>query len=228
MSLNKSKGNMYTHVDYTWNPIRGCKHGCIYCYVNSIPYYDQTPRYVEKCLSDKLGEGRTIFVCSTGDMFGEWVPAKWIEAVLSYCHRFPHNTYLFQSKNPGRFLEFLNHFPMHTLFGTTIETDKNTKSMSSTGISYSQAPIPLDRMNAMVNLDSQYDKMISIEPIMDFDVDTMLKWIHATDPKFVSIGADSKGHKLPEPSAAKVQRLMTGLGAIEVKLKSNLKRLGVW
>ena len=40
-------------------------------------------------------------------------------------------------------------------------------------------------------------------------------------------GADSKGHNLPEPSAEKVQRLIAGLGAIEVKLKSNLRRLEI-
>lgn len=72
--------------------------------------------------------------------------------------------------------------------------------------------------------------MISIEPIMDFDVDTMLEWMHAIKPKFVSIGADSKGHRLPEPSDVKVRKLVSALKmhGIEVKLKSNLKRLGVW
>ncbi|MGB3478360.1 MAG: DUF5131 family protein [bacterium] len=228
MPLNKQRGNMYPWVTHTWNPIRGCKHDCVYCYVKALRDYDTTPRYVEKCLSDNLGEGKTIFVCSTGDMFGNWVPPAWIEAVLAYCHRFPHNVYLFQSKNPGRFKEFLNHFPMHTIFGTTIETNRAIDNCAKLLGGEFKAPQPLMRARAMQKLGRGYDKMISIEPIMDFDLDRMIDWIHAINPKFVSIGGDSKGHKLPEPSAEKVQRLIAGLGAIEVKLKSNLRRLGVW
>lgn len=221
MALNKQRGNMYPWITHTWNPIRGCEHDCIYCYVKSLHDYDTTPRYVEKCLSDNLGEGRKIFVCSTGDMFGNWVPAKWIEAVLAYCHRFPHNTYLFQSKNPIRFLEFISHFPIYTIFGTTIESNRYIPEIS-------KAPDVSCRMLTMKQFGDKYDKMISVEPIMDFDVDIMLDWIHTINPKFVSIGADSKGHNLPEPSADKVQRLIAGLGAVEVKLKPNLRRLGVW
>jgi hypothetical protein len=34
MPLNPVKGNMYTWVNFTWNPIRGqCSHDCRYCYV---------------------------------------------------------------------------------------------------------------------------------------------------------------------------------------------------
>lgn len=112
---------------------------------------------------------------------------------------------------------------MHTIFGTTIETTSADLIRQ-----VSNAPYPAMRAMEMIDLGSQYDKMISIEPIMDFDVDIMLDWIHAINPKFVSIGADSKGHKLPETSAEKIQRLIAGLGSIEVKIKSNLRRLGVW
>lgn len=36
--LNKSKGNMYPWVTYTWNPIKGkCPHECRYCYMKGYP-----------------------------------------------------------------------------------------------------------------------------------------------------------------------------------------------
>jgi len=162
-------------------------------------------------------------------MFGEWVSAKWIRAVLTYCHRFPHNIYLFQTKNPGRFKEFLNYFPIHTIFGTTYETNRPNDNCAKLMGGEFKAPQPFMRAKAMLNLGSQYDKMISIEPIMDFDVEVMSEWIIAINPKFVSIGADSKGHNLPEPSGVKVRKLISALEmqGIEVKLKSNLERLGL-
>jgi hypothetical protein len=69
--------------------------------------------------------------------------------------------------------------------------------------------------------------MISIEPILDFDYYIMLDLILSTHPQFVSIGADSKGHNLPEPDPQKVRELIHRLqGFTEVKIKSNLARLG--
>jgi len=69
-------------------------------------------------------------------------------------------------------------------------------------------------------------KMVSLEPIMDFDPDTLLSWIDMIKPDFVSIGADSKGHKLPEPPATKIQYLVEKMAGItSVRMKSNLVRL---
>jgi len=214
---------MYPWVTHTWNPIRGCRHNCIYCYVQSIHNYDMTPRYVQRCLSDNLGEGKTIFVCSTGDMFGEWVPDLWISSVLSYCHRFPHNTYLFQTKNPQRIKGGLSLLPMHTILGTTLETNRDYPEISI-------APPPDERANWMYrySYELKCDIMLSIEPIIDFDLKPFLAMIERIHPKFVSVGADSKGHNLPEPDPQKVQELVRELQQItEVKFKRNLARLGL-
>ncbi|MBE9572966.1 MAG: hypothetical protein IMF11_20265 [Proteobacteria bacterium] len=44
--------------------------------------------------------------------------------------------------------------------------------------------------------------------------------------RFVSIGADSRGHKLPEPPADKILTLIEELKRFtEVKIKPNLNRL---
>lgn len=47
------------------------------------------------------------------------------------------------------------------------------------------------------------------------------------DPEWVNIGADSKGHGLPEPSGDKIIKLIDNLKSqdIDVRIKSNLKRL---
>lgn len=46
--------------------------------------------------------GRTIFVGSMCDMFGEWVPDEWIRAVFDACEAAPQHSYLFLTKNPAR------------------------------------------------------------------------------------------------------------------------------
>lgn len=48
---------------------------------------------------------RTIFVCSMADLFGEWVPDKWIEQVFEACEAAPQHRYLFLTKNPKRYVE---------------------------------------------------------------------------------------------------------------------------
>ena len=52
----------------------------------------------------KWTEPRTIFVCSMADLFGEWVPDEWIEAVFDACRDAPQHRYLFLTKNPVRYL----------------------------------------------------------------------------------------------------------------------------
>lgn len=46
---------------------------------------------------------RTIFVCSMADLFGAWVPDKWIMEVFDACRKAPQHRYLFLTKNPARY-----------------------------------------------------------------------------------------------------------------------------
>ena len=221
MGMNKVRdgSNMYPFCDFTWNPIRGrCKHECMYCYMREFKMGEL--RFEEKEMNTQLGAGRFIFVGSSTDMFAEGVPTEWIEKVLEHCRKYPKNTYLFQSKNPSRFLDFRELFPENLLLGTTIETNISDPLISS-------APDPHQRAIAMALLASYgYKTMVSIEPIMDFDLDPLLGWIEQINPEFVSIGADSKNHNLPEPPPDQIKKLIGELERItEVKKKSNLNRL---
>lgn len=46
---------------------------------------------------------RNIFVCSMADLFGAWVPDKWITTVMEACRAAPQHRYLFLTKNPDRY-----------------------------------------------------------------------------------------------------------------------------
>ena len=227
--MNKVKigSNMYSFLNemsggngYTWNPIRGaCLHQCSYCYVPRIMRGKQGElRLDEKDLRTDLGSGRFIFVGSSTDMWAEDVPLKWINNVLYKCQDYPLNTYLFQSKDPRGFLAYPNIEKL--IYGTTIETNQWHRCMG-------KAPVPEFRAKAMNELfHFGHRIMITIEPILDFDLEDLVELIHCTHPEWVNIGADSQGHHLPEPSAEKVKALIEELQKFTtVKLKSNLKRI---
>ena len=213
--LNKSKGNMYPWVTHTWNVIKGkCPHDCSYCYMKRYPQSEL--HFDEKELKTDLGSGNTIFVGSSCDMWAKGVSENWIIKILNHCIQYGDgNKYLFQSKNPICFIGW--SLPVNAMLGTTLETNRSYK--------VSEAPIPSERAYAIARQD--YPIMVSIEPIMDFDLDVMLKWMQEIKPEFVSIGANSRPEiKLPEPSGDKVRALIEGLKEFtEVKIKDNLKRL---
>ena len=216
MSLNKSKGNMYPWITHTWNPIRGkCPHGCVYCFMKDRNV--GLLRLDEKVLADNLGSGRTIFVGSSTDMWAEKVPGDWIFRVLRRCNEHP-NKYIFQSKNPGRFFHFLAKLPERTILGTTLESNREYGQSG-------KGPPAWRRASWLSSL-RLFIRMVSIEPIMAFDHKEFLDWLREIKPAFVSIGADSKGHKLPEPTASELDNFVVALRDItEVKLKKNLARL---
>jgi hypothetical protein len=154
------------------------------------------------------------------DLWAEDVPADWILRVLDHCWKYHQNAYVFQSKNPGRFIPFVANTAENSVFGCTIESNRHHRLISKT-------PLPISRAMAMQQVSTMRDTFITIEPIMDFDLNELVDLICIANPKFVNIGADSKGIGLVEPTYAKVMELYTVLCAkgIEVRQKINLDRL---
>ena len=73
---------------------------------------------------------------------------------------------------------------------------------------------------------SRFKKYVTIEPIMDFDLPKFAQMIEMCNPVQVNIGADSGGHKLPEPPKEKVLGLISELEKFtKVVLKKNLNRI---
>jgi protein gp37 len=217
--LNKSKGNMYTWCTHTWSPISGgCEHQCSYCYIRTFMKLKDMPD-IDRFFP-ALGKGRAIFVGHFTDMFAESVPALWILRVLNHCCQYPGNTYVFQSKNVDRMAQFITHMPPKRIMGTTVETDDQELLTP-----VSKAPPVMDRLVALSRIAGR--KFITIEPVMDFrDPQLFAAKILTCTPNFVCIGADSKGHKLREPSADKLAELLAFLdGRVEIRGKHNLDRI---
>ena len=214
---------MYDFVSHTFNIIKGkCPHDCSYCYMKKFKLSDM--RFDKKALDIDLGSANFIFIGSSCDMFAEGVPELWIVNTLEHLMKFK-NRYLFQSKNPSRIYKLAKHIPLETgtginVIGTTIETNRRYREMGD-------APEVVERANALRILgDLGFETMVTIEPILDFDVAEFTLLIRNANPTWVNIGADSKAHGLPEPSRDKVLELVGKLNEFtEIRKKNNLGRI---
>jgi len=231
--MTKAKGNMYSQISHTQNYIKGkCPHQCSYCYMNSInkrfgitpkePYLD------EKELKVNLGKGNIIFIGSSFDMWAKDIPDEWIRTILNHLKKYPDNTYLFQSKNPKRFIDFNDLLPENCMVGTTIESDMIYPCMNvfiypTNG----KTPLPSDRtVISKVVLKETQKRFVTIEPILNFGKGYFVDIIADCKPDFVNIGADSGNNHLTEPPREKVLEFIAELEKFTtVYKKPNLDRL---
>lgn len=221
--LSKSKeSNMYQFIDARWNTVKGkCPHGCSYCYMKR--WGKQKPvRLDENELNTDLGYGRFIFVGSSCDMFADDIPDEWIVKTLEHCRKY-NNSYMFQSKNPGRVLKFISgkFLPRNSVICTTIETNRYYPEIMQ------NCPTPKHRALEMYEISNkEWMTYATIEPIMDFDLNVMVRIIKQFYPEQVNIGADSGGNNLPEPNKEKILALIEELEQFTtVVKKKNLKRI---
>ncbi|MDR1399415.1 MAG: DUF5131 family protein [Treponema sp.] len=227
MSLKNPRGDMYPFVDWLWNPIRGrCQHDCSYCYVKRIVKRfrreQAEPHLVETELRANLGRFGVIFVCSGCDLFASDILDEYIIEVVAHTQRFPDNIYLLQTKNPQRIVSssFGISSGLHQIC-TTVETNRWVPGVMG------KAPPTSLRALAMARLAEQgYVTSITVEPIIDFDLEKMLQLIRMTKARQVNIGADSGKNNLPEPPKEKILELIAELEKFtQVVQKKNLGRL---
>lgn len=221
MPLNKSTGNMYSFITSTWNTCKGsCFHDCSYCYVKRWGKLKPV-RFDEKELKTDLGSGNFIFVGSSCDMFAQDIPDEWIIRTLKHMESFD-NKYLLQTKNPRRVLDYIDACVItdKCVICTTIESDKYYPEITR------NSPHPTARGLAMNEISTVVDTYVTIEPVLDFNLDDLVPLIAMCNPRQVNVGADSGGNGLPEPSKEKLLELIDELQKITViHNKKNLSRL---
>jgi len=152
----------------------------------------------------RIKKPQTIFVCSMGDLFGEWVPNEWIEEVFDACAEAPWHTYLFLTKNPKRLnmaksiWEWRHNYgempPDMMWFGTSITTQN-------------------DLVNAAKSIANIWYSFLSIEPLLgEIDItkinlgDSIINYsknqfstlggtFYLNRPKWIIIGAETGNRK---------------------------------
>lgn len=166
------------------------------------------PRLIEKELTRSFRPSDFTFVEPMGDLFGEWVPEWMILDVLSFMHNH-QGKWLLLTKNPKRMWEVKHHIPYHrTTVGITLETNRVTTD-------HSKAPIPLHRAisfsSGFTGEDNNWSRFVSVEPIMDFDLNGFVELIMMCDPEKVAVGYDNYNHHLEEPQLEKTEELIKRL-----------------
>jgi protein gp37 len=180
---------------WSWNPVTGCRHNCPYCYARDIATTGPTahafpngfaPTFIPSRLkaphntpfpSEKAKEWmghKNVFVCSMADLFGRWVPAEWIKAVLVEVRAAPQWNFLFLTKFPIRMAEF--KFPDNAWVGTTVDCQARVAN----------AEKAFRKIEAGV-------KWLSIEPMLE-----PLKFTDLGAFQWVVLGGSSRSSQTPE------------------------------
>jgi len=111
---------------YVCNPVRGhCLHDCPYCYMGDIRRRfkksdEMSIHPGELELIRKLKKPSTIFVGSSYDIWGSWVPRRWLDMILFHAAVYNQHTYLFLTKNPTRYLD--TSYTPNCWLGTSTDT----------------------------------------------------------------------------------------------------------
>ncbi len=233
-------GRMYAERKGNIAVFRGCAFNCCYCAFrrmlklsNCQKCRDFEPHSHMEVLEKKppkTKKGQFLTVALSSDI--SFMDDDEFCKVLDYCSKWGDRTFLIQSKNPGYFLGLEDRIPSNVIIGTTIETNrlvtsnlaKNTcfyNDGSHYFIPVSKAPASNIRYEVMLSLDCR--KSVTIEPILDFDVDIMEKYIKDIKPEIVCIGYNSHPEKneMPEPTLYKVDKFVGILkkSGINVRLK---------
>lgn len=152
---------------------------------------------------------RNIFVGSTADLFGGWVPLEWQLEVFEDCRKGPQHNYIFLTKNPGMYsiLDRQGILPTDSnmWFGTSVTTPDD--------------PFPY-------NGRQKHNLFLSIEPLLaDFgegNTDAL------RDIGWVIIGAETGNRKskvIPEQSWVENLVNQCRANGIPVFMKSSLSEI---
>lgn len=131
-------------TDYTWNPVTGCLNSCPYCYARRIAERFRgskawpngfEPTYHGQRLQepDNLKTPSKIFVCSMGELFGDWLDPEIVRAVRTVVRHNPQHTFQFLTKCPQNLARW-NPWPPNAWVGVSVTADGDmTRAITNLG-----------------------------------------------------------------------------------------------
>ncbi len=212
----KRPSRMYSGSVAQISPCVGCEHKCRYCVTSFQRQAKRQRKRCEKCadfephldhFEDRLVRsktkgtsfGRFNWLCSMGDV--AFCDDDHFKRIVEFVAENSDRQFLLQSKDPGRAFLRIDKYPGNLMLGITLETNRDEGYEA-----ISKAPKPSQRYEDFRKVNHNV-KMITIEPVMAFDMAPMLEMISATNPCLVWLGYDSGNNGLPEPSLKEVREL---------------------
>jgi len=170
-------------------------------------------------LDDRLPKAKILWPCAHGDI--AFADSDFVHRIITKVkgHADEYDKIYWQSKNPSCFKNYLGKFPGNSIILTTLETNRDSGYRK-----ISRAPFPSQRISDFADI-KWPAKIITIEPVYDFDLDEMENILKNVRPVGIWIGYNSKNPKkigIDEPVNEKVNALIafarkTG---IDVRLKT--------
>ena len=191
----------------TWPVFSGCGFECSYCNARKAAltrfrhferYRDGfRPKFIEKELRRRFKPRQFVFICYMGDI--AFATRTQVINIIDRVREFLETNFLLISKHPGMFWYWHLVYPDNLYLGSTIETNRDNQ--------LTKAPPPKFRKQYLAAYDHP-KKFLSIEPIMDFDLEELGEWVQEIQPSIIEVGADNYHNHLPEPSWEKVGKLL--------------------
>lgn len=213
---------MYHERKANISAFRGCGWNCTYCaFQNTLRFQScvQCKKFEPHAHLEVLDRkppttkaGQFITMSLNGDV--AFASDEELRKMLEYCNEWSDRTFMMQSKDPSTFLKFNGLISDNMIIGSTIESDINYK--------ISSAPKTVQRNASMKLLDCR--KMVTIEPILTFNLHKMYEWMFLIDPEVIYIGYDSKNNNLPEPTLNETTALIDMLRDSGFTVKEKLIR----
>ena len=164
---------------------------------------------------DRFGEGESQGE-SGRDRGRERAPGSVYVSDGNPRHRVPHEEVAVEEdvgrrafdQRPEFFQQFLGELPENVVLVTTLETNRDEGYEK-----VSKAPLPSWRYAQFAALEYPR-KVVTIEPVMDFDFHRFCDMIEYLRPEYVWVGFNShpKSVDLPEPSVETVRMFIAALG----------------
>jgi len=209
-----TKTRMFPFITTTWNPLGGrCPHNCTYCWSMGdkglVKKYNMKKYTGKICLIEKefkrqFKDDDFVFVQDMSDLFANIVPINFVVRTLNYIKQFPKTQFLLLTKNPSHlYFAFADLIGSNCMVGITAETDGYYDDYSR----ISKASLPIKRLMYLFKI-KHPRKFISIEPILNFNVDVFATVICTIRPRMVAIGYDNYKNNLPEPPLNKTEELI--------------------
>ncbi len=185
-------------ADFSWNPITGCKNGCVYCWAEKFNnrYFKtdfRVPQFHPERLDEKIPkmpidrnyiaeaispDKPVIFTVDMGDIFSDGVDKKWDLEVFIYGNYHKSANFLYLSKRPERFLTFFDVIDADNSFiGTSLDFAHNHKRIE-----------PIKAMGKL-----GFKTFVNIEPIM-----SRMDMVDFSGIDFVIVGALTGRRYVPD------------------------------